>query len=136
MTVMLLNDNTLLTAFLNIASLLNHHFQITPVLYGSLGLSLRLGKNLSPDDIDILVPNAYMTTQWPDLLTVMENCGYRLENLQEHQFVKDYHKLSFADNDLANYVGIVWEQIPMLHDSDVTFNIRTILDSLSKIVDR
>lgn len=47
--------------FLKIAKQLNRKLNIIPLLFGSLGLEQRLGVNLYPDDIDILISEKYLT---------------------------------------------------------------------------
>ena len=47
--------------FLKIAEQLNRKLNIIPLLFGLLGLEQRLGVNLYLDDIDILIPEKYLT---------------------------------------------------------------------------
>lgn len=48
--------------FLKIARRLNE-MGIVPLLFGSLGLEQRLGADLQAEDIDILVPQRYVSEQ-------------------------------------------------------------------------
>ena len=47
--------------FFENAKLLFDKFGIIPLMYGSLGLEYLTGENLNSDDIDILIPNIFIT---------------------------------------------------------------------------
>ena len=49
-------ENIKFTKFLQNAQLLNSHFRIIPLIYGSLGLEEITSEDLNSDDIDILIP--------------------------------------------------------------------------------
>ena len=53
--------------FLHIAKLLNTKLNITPLLYGSLGLEKCLDINLNADDIDVLIPQIYLNEKWQNI---------------------------------------------------------------------
>ncbi len=53
--------------FINIAKTLNKELDITPLLYGSLGLEKVTGLNFSPEDIDILIPLIFLEEKWKNL---------------------------------------------------------------------
>ena len=72
--------------FIDNASLLSENFDITPLLYGSLGLEYLTGCNLESDDIDILIPKAFVTDRWDEFCAVLENSGYILIDEHEHTF--------------------------------------------------
>ncbi|WP_213167748.1 hypothetical protein [Alkalicella caledoniensis] len=92
--------------FLSIATELNKRFDIVPVLYGSLGLQVVTGVEFHPQDIDILVPKEYVAEKWELLLEVIEEMGYTLIDLNEHEFEKDGIKAAFAfEEDLAPLRG-------------------------------
>ena len=52
--------------------------------------------HFSPQDIDILVPLTYLEEKWEFLQHTMEQLGYRMVNLQEHEFIKNDIKIGFA----------------------------------------
>jgi hypothetical protein len=66
--------------FLRVAKQLNNELKITPVLYGSLGLSKIIQKDLNSQDIDILVPQKYITTEWNKLIKTFQEINYQLIN--------------------------------------------------------
>jgi hypothetical protein len=66
--------------FLRVAKQLNNELKITPVLYGSLGLSKIIQKDLNSQDIDILVPQKYITTEWDRLIKTFQEINYQLIN--------------------------------------------------------
>jgi hypothetical protein len=66
--------------FLRVAKQLNNELKITPVLYGSLGLSKIIQKDLNSQDIDILVPQKYITTEWDKLIKTFQEINYQLIN--------------------------------------------------------
>jgi phage terminase large subunit-like protein len=65
---------------LRVAKQLNNELKITPVLYGSLGLSKIIQKDLNSQDIDILVPQKYITTEWDRLIKTFQKINYQLIN--------------------------------------------------------
>jgi len=94
--------------FLSNAALLNHHFGIIPLLYGSLGLEVLTGAFLNADDIDILIPQSYVTgNQWPAFRACLEACGYALVDEHEHTFRKDGTDYAYAAVEgLKDFAGI------------------------------
>ena len=57
-------------------------------MYGSLGLGKVTQLDFHPQDIDILVPLTFLTTQWKILQQTLEQLGYTLSDLHEHEFRK------------------------------------------------
>ncbi|MBO5065085.1 MAG: hypothetical protein J6D06_03125 [Clostridia bacterium] len=47
--------------FLQNAEMINEKFNIVPLLYGSLGLEVLTKSSLNADDIDILIPQVFIT---------------------------------------------------------------------------
>lgn len=82
-------EHYLYEEFICISGLLNQQLDIVPVLYGSLGLGKVTNIDFSPQDIDILVPLTYLEEKWEFLQHTMEQLGYRMVNLQEHEFIKN-----------------------------------------------
>lgn len=86
--------------FLQNVEMLNDKFNIVPLLYGSLGLEVLTNTSLNADDIDILIPQVFVTgDKWPEFKLFLESHGYELIDEQEHTFCKDGVDYSYASND-------------------------------------
>ena len=108
--------------FLENARLLSDKLGIVPLLYGSLGLEHLTGEALGADDIDILVPRAFITERWQEFKAVLEMQGYVLTDAHEHTFVRDGVAYSYADiEDLESFAGIRAEDIETREVNDVRF---------------
>ena len=115
--------------FLSLAERLNQALQITPLLYGSLGLEQRLGDDLHADDIDILMPEIWLTEGWEALVSLMEDLGYRLYDEHEHAFMKDGVSAAFASiESLADFAGIEIAKIPVLHYNEICYLLLDLQD--------
>ncbi|WP_168124044.1 hypothetical protein [Paenibacillus sp. HB172176] len=98
--------------FLVIAKNLNEKFEISPLLYGSLGLEILTRKSFNPKDIDLLIPLEFMQERWKDLKCEMEDQGYKLIDKNEHEFSNGQHKIGFSDiEDLQEYAAINIKEI-------------------------
>ena len=98
--------------FLYIAKLLNGQ-SACPLLYGSLGLEKRLSVDLDADDIDILLPENFLTTDWQKLIILMDTAGYRLIDEKEHKFVNGDITVAYAVlESLSSFAGIEIPDIP------------------------
>jgi hypothetical protein len=62
---------------------------IDPILYGSLGVSLYLGKFKDFSDIDLLVRPNWLETDWDKLQHVLSDIGFILVDAREHEFKND-----------------------------------------------
>ena len=108
--------------FLENARLLSEKFGIVPLLYGSLGLEHLTGEALGADDIDILVPRAFINERWQEFKAVLETQGYVLTDEHEHTFVRDGAACSYADiEDLESFAGIRAEDIETREVNGVRF---------------
>ena len=108
--------------FLENARLLSDKFGLVLLLYGSLGLEYLTGDALGSDDIDILVPRAFITERWHEFKALLEAQGYVLADEHEHTFVRDGVAYSYADiEDLEAFAGISTEDIEMHKADDVRF---------------
>lgn len=93
--------------FLVVAKCLNEKFEISPLLYGSLGLEILTRKSLHPKDIDLLIPLEFIQEKWENLKSEIEGQGYKLIDINEHEFSNGHHKLGFSDiEDLEDYAAI------------------------------
>lgn len=83
-------------AFLENAKFLFREFGIMPLMYGSLGLEYITGEYLNVDDIDILIPEAFLQGRWPEFRAVWEKWDYILIDEREHTFQKDGIAYAYA----------------------------------------
>ena len=108
--------------FLENARLLSDKLGVVSLLYGSLGLEYLTGDVLGSDDIDILVPRAFITERWHEFKEVLEEHGYVLVDEHEHTFVRDGVAYSYADiEDLESFAGIRMKDIEMREADGVSF---------------
>ena len=115
--------------FLKIANVLNTRLACTPLLFGSLGLSQRLGTDLYPDDIDILLPREFLTDRWTELVALMHSLGYGLYDLHEHAFERQGLSAAFAELDgLADFAGVNPAEIPTITDGVIRYRLLTLAD--------
>ena len=88
---------TKFNCFLENAEILNHKINIIPLLYGSLGLEVLTNSSLNADDIDILIPQVFVTgDKWKEFNLFLESHGYALIDEREHTFRKDSVDYSYA----------------------------------------
>ncbi len=115
--------------FLAVARALASQLGVTPLLFGSLGLSLRLHVDLQPDDIDVLVPEAYLADLWPSLQALMERLGFALIDLHEHAFAREGVHLAYASlESLEPFAGVECAAIPMVQDQGCAFFLLSLED--------
>lgn len=74
--------------FFENAKLLAEKFGIIPLMYGSLGLEYITGKSLNADDIDVLIPEAFLNVHWYEFRSFLGDKGYVLLDEHEHTFQK------------------------------------------------
>lgn len=114
-------------AFLENAAFLHDRFAFVPLLYGSLGLSLRLNEPLSVDDIDILIPQYFFTEGWELFCTDLAAAGYTLVDVHEHTFVRDGIAFSYAAiESLSPFAGIPEEEIEVVTCAGIDFRLLTL----------
>ncbi len=121
-------------AFLEITKKLNQA-GITPLLMGSLGLEYVTQKSWQARDIDIHVsgdvrgweaPDESRIAQWPLILAVMEDLGYQLIDLHEHEFVKANHSVEFGVLDtLPEFAGIKLADFKRVSRNGIQFLVPT-----------
>ena len=115
--------------FLRITKAINSSLGISPLLFGSLGLERRLNLDLHADDIDILVPEYYLSSGWQCLAQLMEQLGYELYDLHEHAFQKGECSVAFASlESLKPFAGVDVGNIPEMTDDGATFFLLELLD--------
>lgn len=108
--------------FLQIAKVLNKELDIIPVLYGSLGLEKETGIGFSPQDIDILVPFTFLDDKWNLFKSTIEQSGYELIDLHEHEFQKGEIKIGVAFiEDLQQFAGIEYTNLKKEKDTGAIY---------------
>ena len=105
------------------AKLLNNNFNIVPLLYGSVGLEVLTNTSLNADDIDILIPEVYVSgSGWAEFKTLLESDGYVLIDEHEHTFRKDGVDYSYASIEgLKDFAGIDLRDIEIRNVSNTKF---------------
>ena len=117
------------TAFLQIAHALNTQLGCTPLLFGSLGLSRQLETDLSPDDIDILLPREFLTNRWTELTGVMHALGYALYDCHEHAFERAGLSAAFAELEgLGDIAAVDVASIPTVSHGGCHYPLLTLAD--------
>lgn len=119
-------------AFFHNAELLWNYLGITPLLYGSLGLELITGESLNADDIDVLVPEAFLTDRWTLFRSFLESKGYKLTDEHEHSFEKDGIAFSYASlEELEVFAGVPIDQIEIRRQKGIPYRILSLSQYLS-----
>ena len=117
--------------FLSIAAVLNEQLQIVPLLFGSLGLEQRLHADLNADDIDVLLPEAFLNEKWEHLVSVMNEQGYVLYDLHEHAFEKAGLSVAFASiESLTPFAGVDVGKISVVEETGVRYYLLDLQDYL------
>lgn len=100
-------EDVLFAEFLRITGHLNSKLNITPVLFGSLGLQEISGIPLNPQDIDVLVSLSWLEDKWNVLKSTLEELDYQLVDLHEHEFNNGIVTVAFAfEEDLFGFAGV------------------------------
>ena len=90
-------ENIKFKHFLENAKLLNGEYRIIPLLYGSLDLEQIPASDLSSGDIDILIPEEYLSGEkWLQFIEFLETNGYTLVDEIKHVFIKEDSEYAFA----------------------------------------
>lgn len=119
-----MSNNALYERFLLLAEDFNRQSDIVPLLYGSLGLEVLTGADTYPEDIDVLVPLAFLQDRWDELRQLIESRGYALVDLREREFDNGQHKIAFADiEDLEAFAGIRPEEIEEREDGAAKYKL-------------
>lgn len=114
----------MLNAFFANSRFLQERFLIVPLLYGSLGLQYRTGEDLGADDIDILIPGAFVKDRWDEFRKALEERGYRLTDAHEHEFEKDGVRFSYAQIEgLEEFAGVRPDEIEEIEEGGCRFKL-------------
>lgn len=116
--------------FLRIAKTLNEELNITPLLYGSLGLERASNISFDPQDIDILVPKRYLNGElWLTLKETLENIGYTLVDLEEHAFSKQAVMIGIATiEDLYPFAEIDYTELSVVDNEGIKYKVLDLND--------
>ncbi|MCX6702196.1 MAG: hypothetical protein NTX96_03325 [Candidatus Zambryskibacteria bacterium] len=71
--------------FIKITKILNNK-NITPVLYGSLGLYQIIKPQGEINDIDFLIPGIWLKDKWYEFKEYLESYQFHMDNEHEHEF--------------------------------------------------
>ncbi|MCY8199190.1 hypothetical protein MOC25_05715 [Bacillus subtilis] len=117
--------------FINIAKTFNKELDIIPLLYGSLGLEKVTGLDFSPEDIDLLIPLIFLEEKWEKLKKVMEQHGYKMVDIHEHEFKKTNTKIGIAYiEDLKPFADVDYNNLEVFEDGGAKYHLLTIDDYL------
>lgn len=80
---------------------------ITPILYGSLGLSKAISYDFLVDDIDILIESNIFNSKLPEIHSIICSLGYELTDSEENEFKSNLFKIGIAtDGDMIAFSGV------------------------------
>jgi hypothetical protein len=118
--------------FLRVTRYLNTEMGINPLLFGSLGLEQRLEISLHADDIDVLIPHTFIYEKWGMFNKKIEELGYYLTDLSEHEFSNNIYKLSFSYiESLQPFAGINVEDIEIIDSENANYMLLTLKQYLA-----
>ena len=116
--------STMEDEFYYLAKELNKKLNIIPLMYGSLGLAHITSIELAHSDIDILIPSVFINENWDDLKEIVENLGYKLEDIEEHEFKNDRYRIAFSSiEELETFVGIRVQDIMQREIDQIKYKI-------------
>ena len=93
-------------------------------MYGSLGLEYLSGECLNADDIDILIPKAFLQERWNEFHDLLAQNGYTLIDAHEHTFEKQGIHYSYAQiEELESFAGIGIHEIKTVQRCGCTFKL-------------
>lgn len=124
--------NILFIEFKNICLHLNK-IGIIPTLMGSLGLEYMSKVEWDPKDIDIHVPgdprgwaapDELRIYNWESITSVMEELGYIITDVHEHEFKKDNICVQYGTiNSLFDFAGIHESDIEIVACDEISFRV-------------
>ena len=110
--------------FFENAKLLYEKFEIIPLMYGSLGLEYITNATLNADDIDILIPEVFVSERWSEFNSFLTSKGYLLLDENEHTFEKNGVLYSYASiEELKSFAGIELSDIGQLCNDGIKFKV-------------
>lgn len=121
--------NKKILIFLEIAKELNH-YGIFPILYGSLGVS-RLIEIKDIDDIDIVIPDVWLTNKFVKFKKIMEDIGFKQDLYYSHEFnrIKSGERISFEPKSkLKKDMGVLFKNMRITKFNKIKFGELSIND--------
>lgn len=93
--------------FLEVAKALNTSFGFPPILYASLGLNRVIGEFGQADDIDIMVPDDYLSYDLERLVELMTGLGFKLKEDPGNEFIKGDEIIAITkESELTKLAGV------------------------------
>ncbi|MCX5774808.1 MAG: hypothetical protein NTV44_00275 [Firmicutes bacterium] len=80
------------------AAILNHEFQITPILFASYGLEKITGISFDAHDVDIFVPKKLLINKQPLIASFKKN-GFRYIEAEVMTFVKNEIEVELSEKE-------------------------------------
>ncbi len=110
--------------FFENAKLLYDRFEIVPLMYGSLGLEYITNETLNADDIDILIPEVFISERWHEFKRFLIGEGYSMLDEHEHTFQKDTIAYSYAAiEELETFAKIRLSDIEQQDNHGINFKL-------------
>ncbi|MGN0523661.1 MAG: HD domain-containing protein [Eubacterium sp.] len=104
-------------AFTDVARLINIRLEEIPILYGSLGVEIRVKKDMKCQDINVLLSKEIISERWNDLVDIMSTAGFVLKNRDRHIFDREGIEFTFTNKDEFNhYSGIDIDAFEKIND--------------------
>ncbi|MBE6895251.1 MAG: hypothetical protein E7483_06615 [Ruminococcaceae bacterium] len=114
----------MLNSFFENAKLINDKFDIVPLMYGSLGLEYITHQNFNADDIDILIPEVFISERWAEFKSFLSEKGYILFDEHEHSFLKNGIYYSYASvEELESFAKIHLDEISRYCQNGLDFKV-------------
>jgi hypothetical protein len=111
-------------AFFENAKILNDEFNVSPLMYGSLGLEYISDEDLNSDDIDILIPSVYLNEKWNTFIDVLNKYNYVLVDEHEHCFDRCGINYSYASiEELEDFCDIKLNDIRDICEEGINFKL-------------
>ncbi|MDO4666919.1 MAG: phosphoribosylanthranilate isomerase [Streptococcus sp.] len=114
---------------------------ITPTLMGSVGLEFMSKEDWDPSDIDIHVPgdprgweapDELRVYDWDKIMGIMEELGYDLVDIHEHEFQKNDVSIEYGTIDfLSDFAGISESNIELIQLDEIKFRVPNLEQFLS-----
>ena len=130
-----MSSNEKFNTFLQIAKELNA-INIIPLLMGSVGLEIVTKRSWDASDLDIHVPGDRRGWEapaetalhnWQDIKSIMEQLGYELIDLHEHEFRKNDLSVEFGIIDtLPDFAGIQISELEVHSTEDINYYLLSV----------
>jgi len=92
---------------------------IKPVIYGSFGISYYLGDFKQFEDLDLLVDDKFIDSNWEEFNAFLLSHNFVLINEREHEFLFDNLKIGFAKKSILVKDGIIEDYADLVQYGEV-----------------